>query len=529
MKILISALLSSVVLLSGIVGAKAETPATTLVMVGSMDDIQGFDPAAVAEYTAQTIINNVYDRLMRYEPEDLGKLVPSAAESYSMSEDGRVFTFTLRPGQKFHSGNPLTAEDVAFSFQRVVKLNLAEAYLFNQLGWTADTVDEMVKAVDPATVELHVGSSVAPNLILNLLASVPGSIVDKKLVLENEKDGDLGREWLKTATAGSGPFSLRSWTANETLVLDSNPDYRLGAPAMTRVVFRHVPEPAAQRLVLEQGDADVALNLTADQLQDLEGKPGVTIVPGDSAITWYLGLNQKDERLANPKVQQAVRYLVDYDGMAGSFLKGQYKVHQTFWPAGFSGSLDENPYKFDPARAKELLAEAGYPDGFEIRLDCFNNPPSADICQSIQQTMAEGGIKVDLVLAERKQVLTQYRARQHQMVYAYWIPDYLDPQANATSFTRNLDNSDKPQTQSVAWRNAWDIPELTKKTEEAFGELDTAKRQALLDELQTTLLHEGPIITLFQATPQYARRSNVDGFVLGPMFNLVYFRTVTKQ
>ena len=138
------------------------------------------------------------------------------AESYSVSDDGKTITLKIRPGQTFHSGNPVRAEDVAFSLQRVIMLNKTPAFILSQLGWTRKTSRSMVKAKDDLTVELTITEDFAPTFVLNCLSAGVGSVVDKKLVLEHEQDGDLGYEWLKTNSAGSGAFVLKSWKANET-------------------------------------------------------------------------------------------------------------------------------------------------------------------------------------------------------------------------------------------------------------------------------------------------------------------------
>src|SRR5206468_8181662 len=141
--------------------------------------------------------------------------------------------------------------------------------------------------------------------------------------------------------------------------------------------------------------------------------------------------------------------------------------------------LDDNPYKLDPEKAKALLKEAGYPDGFSIDLDAPNFAPFTNIAQSVQSTMAQGGIKVNIISAEQKSLLTKYRARQHQMLLVYWGPDYMDPHTNADSFARNTDNSDNPATKPLAWRNSWLIPEISKMTQAAVEEADLAKREQL--------------------------------------------------
>ena len=255
---------------------------------------------------------------------------------------------------------------------------------------------------------------------------------------------------------------------------------------------------------------------------------GVIVVTVPQESLYYVGLTLKTVPFQNLKVRQAMHYLVDYDGMVKSFLEGKKKVHQTFWPSGLWASLDENAYTFDPAKARALLAEAGYPDGFEVTLDSPNSSPFSNIARSIQSTMAEGGIKVAILLGEQKSVLTKYRARQHQMLLINWGPDYMDPHTNADSFARNPDNSDGAKSKPLAWRNSWEIPEISRMTDAAVRERDEAKREQMYKELQRKVMVEGPFIFMFQETKQLARRSNVKNFIMGPSSDVTYYNLTTK-
>jgi peptide/nickel transport system substrate-binding protein len=509
--------------------AAADTPADTLVIAKNIDDIITLDPAEVFELSGGEMINQLYDRIMVYEAEDTATLTGGVTESHTVSDDGRTITLKIRPNLSFHSGNPLTAEDVAFSLQRVIKLNLTPAFIFTQFGWSADNVEEMVKAQDPQTVQLTIGEDFAPSFVLNCLSAGVGSVVDRQLVLENEEDGDLGHEWLKTHSAGSGPFELTSWKASELVAMAANPDHRFGGPGMSRVIVRHIAEPQAQRLLLEKGDIDIARNLSPDQIEAIGGNDEIVVEAFPKADLHYLGLNQKNEHLAKPEVREALRWLVDYQGMADSFLRGQFQVHQAFWPSGFFAALTEVPFSFDPEKAKALLAEAGYEDGFEVELDAPNTSPWNQIAQSVQATMGEGGVKVSIVPGEQKQVITKYRARNHDMVLLYWSPDYMDPHSNADTFARNPDNADDAESKPLAWRNAWEIPELTKETDAAVRERDTERREQMYLDLQKKVQEDSPFVIMFQNTEQVARRANVEGFVSGPTFDTVFYRKVTKE
>jgi peptide/nickel transport system substrate-binding protein len=529
-KLLSSVALVGLVGLAGLTPALAETPKDTLVMAKDIADMITADPAEIYEFTGGEVGTNAYDRIMRFEAEDITKLVGGVVETdYQLSDDGKTFTFKVRPGQKFHSGDPLTADDIAFSLQRVIKLNKTPAFLIGQFGWTPDNVDGLVKAVDPQTFQMTITQEFAPSLVLNLLTSVVASVVDKKVVMAHEDKGDFGYAWLKMNEAGSGAFSMKTWKPNETVIMEANPDFRLGAPKLKRVVIRHVAEPASQRLLLEKGDIDMARNLTADQIKGLAGNSDVVVNTYPSADTYYMALNQKDEHLAKPQVRQAIRWLVDYQGMVDTFLKGQYIVHQSFWPSGFFASYDENPFKLDVAKAKQLLADAGYPNGFDITLDTSTEPPFTDVAQNIQQTFAQAGINVKIKQQDSGQLFPLYRARQHQMVLIYWSPDYMDPHSNADSFARNPDNSDTPKIKPLAWRNAWVIPDIMAATDAAVKERDTDKRKQMYLDIQKKVQEDGPFVFLFQPLRQTAVRSNVKGWVQGPTFDVVYYRLTSKD
>ncbi len=507
----------------------AATPADTLVIAKNIDDIISLDPAECYELSGVEVDANLYDRIMRFDPTDITKLVPGAAESYKVGDDGKTITFKMRKGLKFTSGNPLTAHDAAYSLQRVVKLNKTPGFLITQLGWTADNVDKLVTAPDDDTLTVTSAVDFSPSLVLALLSSIVGSVVDQKVVASHEANGDMGNGWLKNNSAGSGAYELRGWKPNETVSVQANPGYRGGAPVLKRVIIRHIPEPSAQRLLLEKGDVDITRDLTNDQVTGVEGNKDISVSVVPQTTLEYVGLNQKTPELQNPKVREALRYLVDYDGMTNSFLKGIAQVHQSFWPSNQWASLDDNPYKFDPVKAKQLLTEAGYPNGFDITFDAPNSSPYINMAQSIQATMAQGGVRVSIIPSEQKALLTKYRARQHQMLLVYWGPDYSDPHTNADGFVHNLDNSDAAKYgKPLAWRNSWDIPELSKETEAAAQERDTEKRKQMYLDLQRKVEQDSAYIIMFQETKQLAQRANVKNFIWGPSADVVYYNLTTK-
>ena len=510
--------------------ARAEIPGDTFVIAKDIADIITLDPAEVFELTTGEVIANLYDRVMMFEPENLQQLTGGVTESYVVSDDGKSITFKVRDGLVFHSGNPVRPEDVEFSLERVVKLNKTPAFIITQFGWNADNVEDLVEVVDDRHVRITIVEEFSPGLVLNALSAGIGSVVDAELVLSHEKDGDLGYDWLKSNSAGSGPFRLRSWKSNESVVLEANPDYRHGAPAMKRVILRHVQEPSAQRLLLEKGDVDMARNLTPDQVKGIEDNADIVINGYPKGTVVYMAANAAHPVLGKTGVVQAIRHAVDYHGMADSFLAGQFVVHQAFWPGGLWGAYTETPYRLDVEKAKAALAEAGHGDGFEVQIDTLTNSPFPEIAQSIQATLAQAGIKANIVTQEGKTLWPKYRARKHELMLARWSPDYVDPHSNADAFAHNPDNRlEAKLTGVLAWRNAWAVEEINAMAVAARNELDLAAREQLYLDLQKRLQTEGPYVILFQQNEQVAQRTNVEGFVSGSNFDLVYYRNVTKK
>lgn len=506
----------------------AATPAETLVVADGIDDIVSIDPHEAFEFSGVDLNNNLYDTLVELDPLKPGELVPGLAESWSGDDDGVTYRFKIRAGVTFSSGNPLTAEDAAGSLRRVVKLNKTPAFILTQFGFTPENVDQMITA-EGDTVVIKTDKAYAPTFVYNCLTAGVANIVDMTTVMANETNGDMGNEWLKANSAGTGAYVLKSYKPNEGYILEARSGHWRGDAIIKNVFMRHVPEPATQRLLLEKGDIDIARGLTPTDVEGLTGNSEVRIQDDVGGQVYYLAMNQKKPELTNPKVLEAMRWGVDYQGMTDTILKGQWGVHQAFLPEGFLGALTENPYSLDVEKAKALLAESGVALPLEVGLTVRNDQERMDIAQSIQNTFGQIGINLTLDVGDGKTVLGKYRARQHDITLQTWGPDYPDPHTNASTFAMNPDNRDEAgATGFLAWRTAWDPADLGPMTEAAVVEKDGDKRKAMYEEIQRKHRDSSAFVLMFQQKSQTGLRDNVQNFYTGGATDSVVYWLVTK-
>ncbi len=214
----------------------------------------------------------IYDRLLDFKAGQFDKPELSLAESYEVSPDGKTWTFHLRKGVKFHSGNPLTADDVVYSFQRVVILKDQPSFILTQFGITPDSV----RAIDKHTVQVTLDKKYAGGIFFACLAAGVSSIVDSQVVKQHVQktdkypDGDMGLTWLARNSAGSGPFILRKWAKGDRVILDANPNHFSTPPKVKRVVIKEIVEATSRRLQVEKGDIDIAWEMFPDQIKELK-------------------------------------------------------------------------------------------------------------------------------------------------------------------------------------------------------------------------------------------------------------------
>lgn len=506
--------------------AMAETPNNQLVIATSLAQVLSVDPQQGTEPKTQEVLASVYDRLVFSDDADNNTIKPQLAESWDVDDTG--ITFHLRDA-KFSSGNPVTAKDVVFSLTRLLKLNQSASAYFKSAGYNADNIDGLVKAVDDKTFRIDLTDSVTPEDLLYRLAMGISSIVDSVEVEQHIANDDYGNGWLRTNVAGSGPFTLRRWVPNETVILEANKDYWGEAVKMKRVTMRHVPESQTARLMLERGDVDIANALTAPDVKSFIGKDGFKIEQVKIGGFYVLAMNAGREPLSNPLVREAIAYGIDYKGIADTILGPYGRQRNVPVPEDWKGAIANPDWSFQPEKAKKLLAEAGYPDGFSLNLKTIAQPPRVDIATALQANLAQIGIKVDIKQGNGSEIVSAHRARDF---------DLLLPQATAimpnalgamNDFVTNPDNRlEAKNAGNFVWRSAWDIPELNELRNKASSERDEAKRAELIKELQGKFIAQKPaVLPMFESFAPIVLKGSIQGYHPN-LWSLNRLESVTK-
>lgn len=511
--------------------AIAETPEDQLVVGFSMTNILTLDPAAITGKETVQVLANVYDGLVQLDPENRSEVQPDLAESWEVSDDATTITFTLRDGAQFASGNPVRAEDVVWSFRRLLTLNLAQASFLKTYGFTAEGAEQAFTATDDRTVVVTLPQQINPQLIIATLGIVgPGSILDSTLVQEHESDGDWGAAWLSQNSAGSAAFSLQQWQSNNLVLLTRNDNFWGEPSAMRRIIWRHIPESQSQRLQLDQHDLDIAFQLAPADLKALESAEGIDIQTTPSAGFYYLAMSMADERFQNPKLREAMRYLIDYQGMNDAILPYFGKPHQRPISGGFFGLLDDPGYAPDPEKAKALLAEAGYPDGIDVTLRALSDDPFLNLATALQGSLAQGGVRAEVITGSGEQIYGAMRERNFEMIVGRGGGGQLpDPDSNMRALIYNPDNSDEAQlTNFQGWRTSFSDTELNEMIDAAASEADDEARRQLYADIQNRIEEVVvPIIPFSEVVTSVAYRDDLEGFVLNPSWS-TDLATVTK-
>ena len=504
----------------GLTTAYAAGEKDTLI-IGLDDRSENLDPGTTVENIAIAVTYQLYDSLVTFKEDDFTKPIPSLAESWELSEDGKTWTFHLRKDVSFSSGNPVNADAVIFSLRRSIKLAGENAWILTQFGMT----EESITKVDEHTLQITLDRQYAPSLFLSCLTTFVGCILDQVVVMEHEESGDMGSAWLNTHSAGSGRFVLEERKPGELIVLKANPMYWGEKPAFERIILKHVPEPIVQMALLKKGEIDMAWDLGPEQLKRLKADPDIQIAQSYLFDVWYAHMNLAYEPLSKSEVRDAIRYAIDYNGIVEHVLGGVAIKLQTIIPRGVLGYNPALPYNRDLTKAKQLLADAGYPDGFESELLCFDTSPWLDVAMKLKGDLAEIGINVNVTPLPPPKVINNLLSRDFQMLHINWTLDYVDPSAIAKPFAHGDSAGDDATVKSVAWMSHYVNPELVTLVEQADRELDPEKRAVLYKQITDIILDDGPYAVLFSPLRQYAIRSEISNFI-GPPPPFTGFPTI---
>lgn len=509
-------------LLAGAWGAaQADSPDDQLLVGMSMNNLLSLDPAAATGLDAATVACNFYDSLLEVDAANTTQLRPSLAESWAISEGGRRLTLKLRSGVVFASGRPLTAAHAAWSLQRVLKLNLAQASVWKSYGYTAANAPAGIRAEDPLTLVLDLPQPTDPVLVLMTLAtSMSGYVVDRDAVLAHEVKGDLGNAWLTTHAAGSGAFELEDWRPKELLTMRRSARYWQAPAKLRRVVVRHMTESQTLRLMLARGDLDVAGGMSAPDVRALARRPDLVVEEVRRATMYYVAVNARHPRFADERVRRAVlRHLIDFQGVASGVLPFYGELQMRPVPPGLPASLPQPAYSLDPTAARRLLATAGLPNGFDTTIRVVAEAPFTGIATSLQATLAEAGIRASILPGTGNQVYGAMRERTFEIVVGRGGGGAeAHPHSSLRALVYNPDNRDSARLSNFqGWRTGYADPELNRLIEQALLTLDAAEQTALYRQAQQRLDEHVPAIQpIAQMLDTQVVRRAVHGYVGHP-------------
>lgn len=487
----------------------SKTPQDTLV-IGMSFDLATLDPAVSMDNASWKITYPCYDRLVKYKTAD-GKsstdVEAMAAESWSVSPDGKEWVFKLRRDIKFQDGTPLTAAAVKFSFDRIMQLKKGPADYFPTL--------QSVAVVDDYTVKFLLTKPFPP--FLYTLATNAGSIINPK-VMQYEKNGDLASGYLAEHTMGSGAYTLTEWNREQNLTLKAANSYWAGTPALKTILIQFIKDPSAQRLQLENGDIDIAEGIPFEQLEKAKANPALQIPEYYTFNVSYVYLNNKKAPLDNTKVRQALNYAVDRNALIQGAIQGKGIPLKGPIPEGLWGyDASAQGYSLNIDKAKQLLTEAGYAQGLTLKL-LYSDYKSFWEAEALllQDNLAKIGVKLELEKVAWATLRDKVDRADFDLCLGVWSPDYADPQMFMTYW---YDSRMHGLAGNRAFYKNDAVDKLLREAEQIS---DQSQRISLYQQAQRQVLEDAPYILLFQNNILIPMRKNVQGFIYNPMLEGVY-------
>jgi peptide/nickel transport system substrate-binding protein len=490
--------------------ASAASKLSTLVVAVQEGDTRTLDPQSANELTVPIFLRALYDQLVTFPGSAYNKVIGDFANNWTVSADGLTYVFNVNPAIKFLNGAPATADDLVFSLKRHKNLQ-------GNTSWFQDSVASVEKTGDlQVTMVL---SSINVD-ILNILTSPFVSIGNQALMTAqgatdatDANKTDTAQAWLDQHSVGSGPFILDAWTHGSQLTMHRNPYYWGPTPPFQNIVFKFTTDQTVQRDMLVKGDAQIAVNMTPDLAAGLAGNPQVKVLTFNSLGFVWLGMDVKnDPHFANPKNWEAVRYAIDYDGMAQIY-QGGGSFYPGIIPQGLPNAMPMSTRpKQDVARAQAALAAAGNPNGFAFKMtyandQLYGNIKPDDIAQKLVADLGAVGLQVNLDPKTSNDESTQFRAGQSITDMHIWGADYV----GWTDFLPTF----APDGHVSGPRHGWtasfspESKQIEDLSNQALQTLDPTTQNALCTQAQTLMADYSPFCPLFGMNYQVAIRSDV--------------------
>jgi peptide/nickel transport system substrate-binding protein len=451
-------------------------------------DLVSLDPPHIRDSLATEVGYKIYSTLVRVKSGTFDELVPDLAQRWEVSSDGLVYTFHLRDDAVWHKGfGTVTAEDVVFSLLRHKDEEAASQFA------TEASVIKSVKALDDHTVQVSMNEAY-PGFLLEFLAYRPGFIVNRRALEE------LGERYTE-APIGSGAFVFEGWSPRQSVKLVRNDEYYGDAGSFERVTYVQIPEESVFEVALQRGDVDIGYFLEAEVQARVLNNPGIETVTIPAPRTFYIQLNQAKEPFNNLLVRQALWYALDKELIVEGVLGGQGEVANTMLNSHVFGRANETDYSYDPERAKELLAEAGYPSGFSATLLIYPPYGIPDMAAAVQDMWREVGVEVEIVQREWAQHVELRRSGSFDLAIQPMLrlgPDqYLTPTMHSASI---------PYPNASRFSNS----EIDALIDEARVTADDAKRRDLYHEIQRLAQERVPVIPLLNPVFVLAFQPGID-------------------
>ncbi len=485
-----------------------------VIVAGDVKDVITLDPARAYEVTNLTIFHAVYETLINVPADDLTKLDPGLATSWDVSADGLTYTFHLREGVTFSSGNPLTADDVVFSWMRLKNIKGNPSFYMDAVS--------SVEAVDPLTVKVTL--SAPTPAFLSIVSTPATSITDSKVVKANggtdaaDADAtDKAEDFLSQNSQGTGPFVLTGWTPNTTVTMVRNDKYWGGPAKLSSVTITEVNDSTTGVQQLQKGDLDIVDNIQKDLADQVKGDSSLKLEIGKSLNLSYIAMTPNEALggpLAKQEVRQAIAYSIDYDGITNGLLLGYSDRPAAMLPIGVQGSDGSGRYERDVEKAKSLLSSVGL-SSVDVTLTLGEGGicgiPGDTIGAKLQADLAEAGINVTVDIQQSSNLLTAYRAQQLPMVMSTWSPDYLD----ATMWSDYFSTDVGPGHRIMIDDARTNLAELAQT---GGAETDTAKRTDIYKQWVQTSKDAAVFVPLCQNQILVATSSKIENFVFHPVY-----------